>query len=698
MVMGVMVGVVLMGGAAGQSRLREQPGYERYEKMRREVPGSWKSGAVGVTWVDGGVALEYERGGKRWRYGIEGKEKVEVGGVAGRGVSDGLAGVDFGKEAREWRERPERGRQFPSVNSPDGTMVAYHRDRNVYISASAGNETTAVTKDASDRNRVRYGTASWVYGEEFYQKSAMWWSGSGRMLAFYRFDEKEVPDFYLTRDHTALQTRLEVEPYTKAGAPNPRVDLMVYDLESRRTVTVDVRSGQPFSDDVTGHYVLSVVWSPDGRELLFHRMDRRQKVLECCAADPDTGKVRVVYREERSESWVDPETASLRFLRDGRRFLRETERSGWRNIVRYDLGGGEPVEITKHGFETAGIVRVDEAAGVIWYLARSGDHPMKVQLHRCGLDGTGDVRLTDPGYHHSVDIAPDGKHFADTAQTHSEPPVTRLMDAGGVVVEELAASDLTKWNELGLRRLERFTFKAADGETDLYGLLHFPSNFDPAKKWPLLVSVYAGPSTNGSRETFGAPSTVTEAGWLVATMDSRSAAGRGKRFLDAIYQKLGQVEIDDQAAGVKALAARPYVDGRRVGIHGTSYGGTASVMALLRHPETFQAACASSGVMDFRNYDSIYTERYLGLPRDSGGAYDAASPLLLASALKGRLMIFFGTADNNVHPGNSLQLIKALQDAGKSFEVQVGPDQGHVSVNQERMLEFFGESLGAMPK
>jgi dipeptidyl-peptidase-4 len=366
--------------------------------------------------------------------------------------------------------------------------------------------------------------------------------------------------------------------------------------------------------------------------------------------------------------------------------------------VRHDLGGGEAVEITKHAFETAGIVRVDEAAGVIWYLARSGDHPMKLQLHRCGLDGAGDVRLTDPCFHHSVDIAPDGRHFADTAQTHSEPPVTRLVDAGGVEVEELAASDLAKWEELGLRRLERFTFKAADGETDLYGLLHFPSNFDPAKKWPLLVSVYAGPSTNGSREIFGAPSTVTEAGWLVATMDSRSAAGRGKRFLDAIYQKLGQVEIDDQAAGVRALAARPYVDGMRVGIHGTSYGGTASVMALLRHPETFQAACASSGVMDFRNYDSIYTERYLGLPGESGGVYDAASPLPLASALKGRLMIFFGTADNNVHPGSSLQLIKALQDAGKSFEVQVGPDQGHVSVNQERMLEFFGESLGAMPK
>jgi dipeptidyl-peptidase-4 len=228
---------------------------------------------------------------------------------------------------------------------------------------------------------------------------------------------------------------------------------------------------------------------------------------------------------------------------------------------------------------------------------------------------------------------------------------------------------------------------------ELYGLLHFPSNFDPAKKYPLLVSVYAGPATNGARETFATPNPLTEYGFLVATLDSRSAAGRGKRFLDAIYLKLGVTEIDDQAAGVKALGERPYVDKNRVGIYGGSYGGYASILCLLRHPDVFQAACASSPVTDYRHYDTIYTERYLWLPQENKAGYDAGSALTYADKLKGRLMIYFGTADDNVHPSNSLQFIRALQRAGKSFEVQVGPDQGHSGISQPRMMEFFIENL-----
>jgi dipeptidyl-peptidase 4 len=224
-------------------------------------------------------------------------------------------------------------------------------------------------------------------------------------------------------------------------------------------------------------------------------------------------------------------------------------------------------------------------------------------------------------------------------------------------------------------------------------LLHKPSNFDPNKKYPLLVSVYAGPNSNGARETFVTPNPLTEYGFLVATIDSRSAGGRGKRFLDAIYEKLGVTEIDDQAAGVKALGTRPYVDKKRVGIFGTSYGGYASALCLLRYPDVFQAACASSPVTDYRLYDSIYTERYMWLPEENKKGYDAGSAMTYADKLKGRLMIFFGTADNNVHPSNSLQLIRALQRAGKSFEVQLGPDAGHSGISQPRMMEFFIENL-----
>jgi dipeptidyl-peptidase-4 len=326
-------------------------------------------------------------------------------------------------------------------------------------------------------------------------------------------------------------------------------------------------------------------------------------------------------------------------------------------------------------------------------MARSGDNPMKLQLHRVGLDGKGDVRLTDPTFHHTVNLAPDGKHFIDIIQTHDAPPVTRLVDSQGHVLTELAKSDMTKFDSLGLKRVELLRFKAADGVTDLYGLLHRPSNFDPSRKYPLLVSVYAGPATNGARETFSLPNALTEYGFLVASFDSRSAAGRGKRFLDAIYLKLGTVEVDDQAAGVKALGERPYVDRTRVGIFGGSYGGTVSILGLLRHPEQFQAASASSAVTDFRLYDSIYTERYMWLPQENKTGYDQANAMNLAGKLKGRLMLYYGTADNNVHPSNTLQLVQALQRAGKSFEVQVGPDQGHSGLSQARMMEFFIENL-----
>jgi len=426
--------------------------------------------------------------------------------------------------------------------------------------------------------------------------------------------------------------------------------------------------------------------------VLIRRTNRRQNAMELAACDPETTKCRVVVREEWPASWVE-NSPTMRFLADGKRFIWASERTGFRNYYLYDLSGKLLATLTNHPFEVGPIVMVDEKGGFLWYMARSGDNHMKLQLHRVRLDGRGDRRLTDPRFHHTVMVAPDGRHFVDVAQTHDTPPVTRLMDANGKVVAELAKSDMTKFEQLGLHRVELFTFTAADGVTELHGMLHRPSNFDPNRKWPVLVSVYAGPGTNGARETFMLPDPLTEFGFLVVTLDARSAGGRGKRFLDAIYQKLGQVEIDDLAAGVKALRERPYVDGDRVGIFGTSYGGYAAAMALVRYPDVFHAASASSPVTDWRNYDTIYTERYMWTPQGNPEGYEAGSVMKYVDRLRGRLMIYYGTADNNVHPSNAMQLIDALQRAGKSFEVQVGPDRGHTSINRERMMEFFIENL-----
>jgi dipeptidyl-peptidase-4 len=666
-----------------QDRLKTMPGYDQYEKMSREIPTSVKLGSLTVKWVDGGKAFEYSKDGKAYRYDIATNGSTEAG-VAPPDAEGGRGG--------RRRGGPERGRQFASATSPDGKLKAFHRNRNLFISDASGAGESAITTDGNEKTRIKYGTASWVYGEELDQTTAMWWSPNSKKIAFYRFDESPVPDYFLELDQTKLYSKMDIEAYPKAGVNNPIADLLIYDVDTKRSVKLDVRDGKPFENSTVGHYAYNVAWSPDGSELLFNRTNRRQNIMELTAANPETGKCRVIVREEWPASWTENHPM-MKFLKDGKRFIWESERTGWKNLYLYDLSGKLLATLTNHSFEVGTVLVVDEDAGLLYYTARDGDNHMKLQLHRVGLDGKGDKRLTDPALNHVVEAAPDAKHFIDVAQTHDMPPATRLLDSDGKLVAELAKSDSTKFDQLGLKRVELIKYKAADGVTELHGLLHFPSNFDPKKRYPLLVSVYAGPATNGARETFTLPSTLTEYGFLVATLDSRSAAGRGKRFLDAIYMKLGVPEIDDQAAGVKALGERPYVDKNRVGIYGTSYGGYASALCLLRYPDVFQAAAASSPPTSWYHYDTIYTERYMWIPQENKDGYEAGNAMNFVDKLKGRLMIYYGTADNNVHPNNSMQLIQALQKAGKSFEVQVGPDLGHSGLKTDRMMEFFIENL-----
>ncbi len=673
--------VLALTPAIPQDRLKTYPGYDQYQKMRTEVRASFQSGALRVTWKDDSRSFEYNKDGKRWRYDIASKKAVEIG----------EATTETGRFGRR-RGGPARGRQFTEVESPDKKHKAFYRDFNLWLSDAEGKNEVPVTKDGNREERVKYGTASWVYGEELGQNTAMWWSPDSAKIAYYRFDESQVPDYFLQLDQTKLYSKEDIEAYPKAGEPNPLADIYIYDLASRSIVKIDVRDGEAFTNDVVGHYVYRVRWSPDGKELLFNRTNRRQNILEFAAADPATGKCRVILREEWPTGWVR-NSPSLTWLEDGKRFIWTSERTGFSNFYLYDISGRLIVQLTDHPFEVGNIIQVDEKAGVLFYMARDGDNWMKMQLHRVGLDGKKDVRLTDPALNHSVSMAPNGKYFVDIAQTHDNPPDTRLLDENGETVAELAKSDLSKFEELSLKKVELFKFKAADGSCDLYGMLHFPSTFDPDKKYPLLVSIYAGPGTNGARETFMTPNPLTEYGFLVASFDARSASGRGKHALDAIYMKLGVVEIDDQAAGVKSLWNRPYLDKTQVGIYGTSYGGYASVMCLLRHPDVFAAASASSAVTAWYHYDTIYTERYMWIPQENKEGYEAGDAMQYADKLAGRLMIYYGTADNNVHPNNSMQLIQALQQAGKSFEVQVGPDSGHSGIRQDRMMEFFIENL-----
>ena len=681
-------GVLLAGMAAlaaaaeAQSRLPSMPGYEQWSRVAPQIAGSVKSGSVNATWAEDSKSFDYVLDGSRWRFDVGTRTKSEAPprpAIAAAAPAQ-TGGVVLARG---------RGRDA-DVLSPDGQTRAFSRDYNLWI-APAGGPEKQLTTDGGEKARIRHGVGSYVYLEEFSVAQPVWWSPDGKKLAWMRYDETKVQDYFLQLEQTKTLSTLLTEAYPHPGTDNPVADLLVYDVATGVTTAMDVREGKGFRDDAVGHYIWAAQWTKDGSEILVRRADRLQKHYDLGSCSAATGKCRTVVRESRPGSWA--QGGAPRFLEDGKRFIWTSERTDFRNLYLYDLTGKQLARLTNHKFEVGDVVKVDEKAGWIWYTARSGDNHMMVQLHRVRLDGSGDKRLTDPKLMHRVDVSPDGKFFVDVEQAHDKAPVSRLRDFDGKLVAEIAASDMAQFNALGLKPAELFTFTSADGKTQLFGQLQFPSNFDPANKYPMLVSVYGGPSSNGLSETFVNANPLSEYGFLVLKLDARTNAGRGRKILDTTYQQLGVVEMDDFAAGIRALWSRPYLDRERVGIYGTSYGGTVAATVLMRHPDAVQAAAASSPVTDYRLYDTAYSERYLGLPQTDAAAYDRAAVLTYASQLKGDLLLYYGTSDDNVHPKNTLQLIKALQTAGKSFEVQVGPDKGHTGVDQGRMMEFFIERL-----
>jgi dipeptidyl-peptidase-4 len=362
------------------------------------------------------------------------------------------------------------------------------------------------------------------------------------------------------------------------------------------------------------------------------------------------------------------------------------------------LVGGASKAITTLKTDVISVELVESDA--LLFTAPTAEEPYLVQLWEVPLSGKAPRKLTDGETSHQVFVSPDGKWIIDIAQRWDRPAETRLLDRSGQVVKVLRKADASKFEARGLRATERFTYTAADGKTTLYGTLQLPSDFDPTKKYPLIVAVYGGPESGGISAAFAPPNPLTELGFLVAWFAGRGTTGRGKAFRESIYCRLGTLEIDDQAAGVRALAQRPYVDGGRVGIYGTSYGGYASIMAILRHSDVFHAACACSSVTQWLNYDTVYTERYMGLPtpEDNAAGYAEGSALKYAENLRGKLMLIYGSADNNVHPSNTLQLVAKLEEVGKTFEMRVGPDKGHVAIPPDALYEFFTRALLLSPR
>ncbi|HWB21113.1 MAG TPA: prolyl oligopeptidase family serine peptidase, partial [Phycisphaerales bacterium] len=472
---------------------------------------------------------------------------------------------------------------------------------------------------------------------------------------------------------TDVHTKVLTEGYSKAGDPNPRAGLFIYNVLNKDTVHIDVGNDPD-------QYIYGIDFTKDGTELLFHRMNRRQNVVEVLAASVKTGQSRVVVKEEQ-KTW-QRQAPEMKFLQDGYRFIWETEKNGWKNYELRDLGGKLITTLTNDEFPVNKIEMIREESslpggGTLYYTAFSDVNKLNSQLHIVNLDGSGHTVLTKLPLNHRVNVSPNGKWFVSEYQSIEMPPTTGLFDNTGNEVAERAESDTTKMKKMGLAWPESVICASPDGETELYGVLYKPSNFDPHKKYPLVISVYGGPESQSVENVFKPAQPGCELGFLIAQFDNRGTVNRGKKFEEALYLNLGSVELDDQAAGVKFLAQREYVDATRVGIFGFSYGGYMSALALLKQPDVFQVAVAGGTVTDWKNYDSIYTERYMQTPQANPKGYEESSCLTHIDALKGHLLLLHGMVDDNVHPTNLWQFVDLLQKAGKPFDMMLFANSGH---------------------
>jgi dipeptidyl-peptidase-4 len=674
--------------------LSDLPGFANYERVRKAVGKLNSAGRVSrIEWAEDGRSMSFVRGTNQFRLNLADFSIKDLGKPKKPKPQSG--------PPPHRSPRVGRARQATQVLSPNGKWMARYRDFNVVIETAPpkkkpsqketkpvpadtnATQVISVTKGGTDK--FRYGTACWVYGEELRQSSAMWWSPDSRRLAFYEMDERNLRDYHLTTANTANYTGVQTVRYPKSGDANPVAGLLIYDRQTRRTTRVNV-GGDPTQ------YIFNARFAPDGSALLFNRTNRRQDTLEIVAADSATGHTRVVVREKQP-AWQNNRPL-MRFLDDKKRFIWETERIGWKQYELRHLDGSRLGPISNlNGKPVTALVKVDEKAGWIYFTARSGGNPLNDHLHRVRLDGTGHTRLTRNAlYYSTFNISPDHKWFVARREALGVPPVMALFDTKGneVVVLALQSTDDKKMvAELGLAKPELFACKAADGKTIIYGTLYKPANFDPKRKYPLLVSVYGGPSSRGVSNRYSAANPYCEFGFLVATIANRGTSARGKAFETAGYLKLGTVDLDDQATGVRHLAKRPYVDVTRVGIAGHSYGGYMSALALLRYPDVFHVGVAGAPVTDWKNYDTIYTERYMRTPKENPDGYRTGSCLTHAKNLKGKLFLLHGLIDDNVHPANTWQLADALQRAGKQFDMMIYPRSKHGLISHSGSLRWL---------
>jgi len=441
-----------------------------------------------------------------------------------------------------------------------------------------------------------------------------------------------------------------------------------------------------------------VAWLPDSSQIAVERFSRVQDELDLLFCNPATGDVHTVLHEQ-SRIWINV-ADNLFFLRSRAEFIWTSERSGFRHIYRYSNEGALRAELTRGEWEVIAVTAIDEEKGRVYYTS-SEVSPLEVQLYQVGLDGGPRTRITTTEGTHEVQACNDGSYFVDTFSNLKQPERTILASAAGAQVAELQPIDKKASQEFDLLREEIVEVKAPDG-TILYGSLTRPANFKPQTKYPAIVYVYGGPGAQSIKNRWKGLSweeVLAHRGYVVWQLDNRGSKGRGLAFESGIRHELGKLEVADQRLGVEHLIKMGFVDSTRIGITGWSYGGYMTIHAMLLAPDLFKVGVAGAPVTDWHNYDTIYTERYMGLPSENARGYDAASNVKNADKLQGKLLIVHNVEDDNVLFQNTMQMADALEHAGKPFVMQIYPQKTHGVTGELRkplyseMTNFFDEHL-----
>jgi dipeptidyl-peptidase 4 len=578
--------------------------------------------------------------------------------------------------------------------SPDGKMIGFVRGNDIYVLDLASHQERRLTSDGGPK--ILNGRLDWVYQEELYGRGdfeAYWWSPDSTKLAYLRLDENPVKEFPVV-DQIPIDQKIELTPYPKAGDPNPLVKLGVINAKGGDTSWVDISKYQP-SDLL----IVRVTWTPDNQKVVFQAQNREQTYLDLNFADARDGKSSNIIHET-SKGWVGINDNPT-FLKDGS-FLWQSERNGWNHFYHYDSNGKLLRQITDGKWEVDTMSGFDEDKDIIYFTATEHSY-IAPNAYRVNLDGRGFERITAAEGSHRINLSPTFNLFVDSWSDVNTPTQLRLFTAEGKLVRVVEENKVAALKQYKLGKAELLQVKTRDGFV-MEAMMIKPPDFDPGKKYPVLEFTYSGPHAPQVRNAWGATTymwhqLMAQKGYVIWVCDNRTASGKGLESTWPVYQNFGELELRDLEDGLTWLKSQPYIDGSRIGIWGWSYGGFMTSYALT-HSKSFKIGIAGGTVADWRNYDSIYTERYMKTPQNNPEGYKKSSPVTAAKDLSGKLLLIHGAIDDNVHASNTMQFVYELQKAGKQFQLMLYPKSRHgvtdpLLVKQMRamMTEFILANL-----